>query len=83
MSPFDVVRAWKDPEYRHSLSDTEKQLLPSHPSGLIELMENDLGQIGGGWWGLATDQYGWGLYLKHCYEDNDRQMSVCTDTRII
>jgi mersacidin/lichenicidin family type 2 lantibiotic len=33
----DVVRAWKDPEYRASLSDVEQAQLPNEASGLIEL----------------------------------------------
>lgn len=32
-----IVRAWKDEEYRTSLSLEEQAGLPSHPAGLIEL----------------------------------------------
>jgi mersacidin/lichenicidin family type 2 lantibiotic len=42
----DIVRAWKDPEYRASLSDVERAQLPAHPSGLIEL--ENLERIRGG-----------------------------------
>ena len=42
----DIVRAWKDPEYRASLSDVERAQLPAHPSGLIEL--GNLERIRGG-----------------------------------
>jgi mersacidin/lichenicidin family type 2 lantibiotic len=41
MSNFDVIRAWKDQEYRLGLSEAQLAILPEHPSGLIEL-ENPL-----------------------------------------
>jgi mersacidin/lichenicidin family type 2 lantibiotic len=37
MSKIDIVRAWKDEEYRLSLTDEERALLPQHPAGLVEL----------------------------------------------
>ncbi len=36
MSQQDVIRAWKDPEYRNSLSAAELEGLPVHPAGVIE-----------------------------------------------
>ncbi len=38
MSNADIIRAWKDPEYRSTLG-----VVPSHPAGLIELTDPDLG----------------------------------------
>ena len=38
----DIIRAWKDEEYRLSLSDAERALLPDHPSGLITLTDAEL-----------------------------------------
>ncbi|HEY0603956.1 MAG TPA: mersacidin/lichenicidin family type 2 lantibiotic [Herpetosiphonaceae bacterium] len=35
-----IIRAWKDEEYRMSLSEAEQALLPEHPSGLIEISED-------------------------------------------
>jgi mersacidin/lichenicidin family type 2 lantibiotic len=43
-----VIRAWKDEEYRASLSEAERALLPEHPSGLNELSEAELEQLAGG-----------------------------------
>jgi mersacidin/lichenicidin family type 2 lantibiotic len=43
-----VVRAWKDQEYRQSLSAAERANLPAHPSGRIELTDADLGGASGG-----------------------------------
>ncbi len=44
----DIIRAWKDEEYRLSLSDAERALLPDHPAGLIDLGDADLDMAGGG-----------------------------------
>lgn len=48
MLPKDVIRAWKDEDYRLSLSESERALLPQHPAGLIELSEADLETVAGG-----------------------------------
>lgn len=47
MSIQDVIRAWKDVDYRESLSDAERAPLPAHPAGLIELSDADLGNVAG------------------------------------
>jgi len=48
MCKLDVVRAWKDEDYRMSLSDAERRMLPSNPAGLIEISDSELGAVGGG-----------------------------------
>jgi len=47
MREVDVIRAWKDPLYRSTLSAGELDRLPSHPSGLIELQEDQLKSVSG------------------------------------
>lgn len=47
MSDVDVVRAWKDEEFRLSLSDADRAELPTNPAGLIELSDDEI-QGGGG-----------------------------------
>ena len=47
MSRQHIIRAWKDAEYRASLSEAERALLPEHPAGLIELPEEDLDAAAG------------------------------------
>lgn len=47
MKKIDVVRAWKDPFYRSTLSPEEVSQLPVHPSGLMEIREEDLRDISG------------------------------------
>lgn len=48
MSGFDIVRAWKDSEFRQGLSEDELAALPAHPAGLMELTDADLAEVAGG-----------------------------------
>ena len=48
MAILDIIRAWKDEEYRLSLSEEQRALLPEHPAGLIELTDLELGAVAGG-----------------------------------
>jgi mersacidin/lichenicidin family type 2 lantibiotic len=45
-----IIRAWKDPKYRASLSPEEQAKIPESPSGkpVKELDEAELGAIAGG-----------------------------------
>lgn len=42
---IDIVRAWKDPDYRASLADSE---LPAHPAGVVEVRDEQLAEASGG-----------------------------------
>ena len=48
MRKVDLVRAWKDPVYRASLTEEELAGLAAHPSGLLELDEGLLKEAAGG-----------------------------------
>ena len=50
MNTETIIRAWKDPEFRASLSLEQRQALPECPSGrpLTELDDGDLGDVIGG-----------------------------------
>jgi mersacidin/lichenicidin family type 2 lantibiotic len=48
MSQENIIRAWKDENFRQQLSEKERALLPEHPAGAIELAEADLGAVAGG-----------------------------------
>jgi mersacidin/lichenicidin family type 2 lantibiotic len=50
VTPETIIRAWKDPEFRASLSPVQRQALPECPSGkpLPELDEEDLVDVVGG-----------------------------------
>jgi mersacidin/lichenicidin family type 2 lantibiotic len=44
----NIVRAWKDPVYRLSLTAAEHAQLPDNPAGTIELTEAELNAAAGG-----------------------------------
>ncbi len=35
MNANEIVRCWKDDEYRESLSDSERAILPENPAGFM------------------------------------------------
>jgi len=39
MSHLNIVRAWKDPDYRRSLTAEQRAQVPAHPAGAIEFQE--------------------------------------------
>jgi mersacidin/lichenicidin family type 2 lantibiotic len=39
-----IIRAWKEPEYRETLTGE----IPPHPAGLVELSDEELGLVSGG-----------------------------------
>jgi len=43
-----ILRAWRDPEYRESLSPEELAALPDHPSSALELRDEQLTVAVGG-----------------------------------
>ncbi|HYO14892.1 MAG TPA: mersacidin/lichenicidin family type 2 lantibiotic [Thermoanaerobaculia bacterium] len=48
MSQERIVRAWKDEDYRDSLSEAERSALPANPAGLVEVRDADLKLTTGG-----------------------------------
>lgn len=48
MSKFDIARAWKDEEYRNSLTEAQKAQLPQNPAGEEDLEDEDLAKVSGG-----------------------------------
>jgi len=53
MSYMEIIRAWKDEEYRLSLSEEQRAQLPENPAGLIELTDVELEAAVGGGRGIA------------------------------
>ena len=51
MKTIDIIRAWKDEDYRNSLSAAQRAALPKNPAGMVELSDSDMGKVAGG---LAT-----------------------------
>jgi mersacidin/lichenicidin family type 2 lantibiotic len=60
MSNRDIIRAWKDEDYRLSLSAAERALLPEHPAGLIELAGAEMDGVEGGVQGIRP------FTVHHC-----------------
>ncbi len=52
MSNLDIIRAWRNEDYRNGL-DAQAQALAAHPAGLVELQEADLGDAEGGTWTVS------------------------------
>jgi mersacidin/lichenicidin family type 2 lantibiotic len=48
MLNVDIIRAWKDEEYRLSLTPEQLATLPANPAGQIELVEAELEEVAGG-----------------------------------
>ena len=48
MSKVDIIRAWRDPEYRNCLSTEERAQLPENPAGLVALEDDTLAGLSGG-----------------------------------
>ena len=47
MSESDIVRAWKDEQYRNSLSANQQSEVPEHPAGEVELDDDELKEVDG------------------------------------
>ena len=73
MSIEDVVRAWEDPEYRKSLSDEERAMLPANPVGEIELTEDELTEV----MGAAQSGASVGCNTKTCVTSRGNSRNPC------
>lgn len=67
MSKLDVVRAWKDEEYRESLSAADRSQLPQNPAGIIELTDQDMNGVEGGT--ISLDPWMCGSFITVCSYD--------------
>lgn len=54
MSKLETIRAWKDEEYRSSLSAEQQAQLPEHPAGQVELSDEEMELIEGGFPGTKV-----------------------------
>lgn len=48
MTKLEIIRAWKDEDYRSSLSESERASLPLDPAGVLELSDLELRGAEGG-----------------------------------
>lgn len=59
MKNVDVIRAWKDEQYRLSLSEAQRSMIPPNPVGLIELTDAELGGAAGGGFQFPSANCSW------------------------
>ena len=48
MSNIDIIRAWKDEDYRNSLSEEQRSQLPENPAGMMEMPDEVTQTLAGG-----------------------------------
>jgi mersacidin/lichenicidin family type 2 lantibiotic len=63
MYTSDVINAWRDPESRRGMTDEQRESLPEHPAGLVELNDDELDGLSGG---LLNPTIRWGHYWPGC-----------------
>jgi len=49
----EIIRAWKDKNFRDSLNEEQRAQLPTNPAGLVEIDDEQLVQVAGG--GINTN----------------------------
>ena len=48
LSVNEIIRAWKDKNFRDSLNEEQRAQLPANPAGLVEIDDEQLVQVTGG-----------------------------------
>ena len=48
MNKENIIRAWKDKDFRNSLTEDELNSLPSNPAGMIDISDAELEMANGG-----------------------------------
>ena len=43
----EIIRAWKDKNFRDSLNEEQRAQLPANPAGLVEIDDEQLVQVAG------------------------------------
>lgn len=67
MKRDQIIRAWKDEEYRSGLSASELSLLPENPAGIVELSGADLEEVDGRAFAFGLDTVTIITCLTYCY----------------
>ena len=70
MSQREVIRAWKDPPFRDSLSAESRAMLPPHPAGIVELTDDQLKEASGLGGSIVTT-------FRTCTEFTYRRFHCC------
>lgn len=72
MNAKTIIRAWKDPAFRASLTAEERAQIPAHPAGMVELSDAQLNGASGGEGHLPATYLcsftcTWGAQCPTCY----------------
>jgi mersacidin/lichenicidin family type 2 lantibiotic len=73
MSKQNIIRAWKDENYRRSLSEAERAALPESPAGrlsLDELTAAELAEVQGGNYPIVSRECSIGGVFQGCHSTN-------------
>ncbi|RIK58270.1 MAG: hypothetical protein DCC57_00860 [Chloroflexi bacterium] len=76
-----VIRAWKDPEYRLSLSAEDQALLPENPAGAIELTDDELEMAAGGHRPSSNSSGSWSSNSSGSWSSNPSSNSSNSSAR--
>ena len=57
MSSQDIIRAWKDQEYRQNLNEEQLSKLPENPAGIVDLSHEDMEVTAGGFYSASPCTY--------------------------
>jgi len=77
MSHEDIIRAWKDEEYRNSLSEEQRAQLPENPAGMNELSDETMQTIAGGENRLELELRTRGVFTLGCCPVGSRRTRGC------
>lgn len=55
-----TIQAWKDEDFRLSLTEAERASLPEHPAGIVELTDEALDSLISGGGGREAESCCWG-----------------------
>ncbi len=72
MSNLDIIRSWKDEDYRNSLSAEQLASMSESPVGLAELTEEELRDVAGGLFASTKN-----LNRTRCYDQYHSYNNQC------
>lgn len=70
MKHDDTIRAWRDDDFRSSLTERQRLDLPDSPVGIVELPEEDSETIGGAFTGPVCATVSIGLGVSQFFQCN-------------
>lgn len=80
MTRVDVIRAWKDEDYRLSLSAAEQAVLPENPAGIIDLSDTELAGVAGGYEDMLFEAASERMLTLGCCKGFTTDTCVCSYT---